>query len=249
MRLPKVTDVVKRALSFTPYRVTRSAPNRFEGIEHCLARLVVHGFEPGQVIDGGAHHGAFALAAHGLFPRARVAMIEPQPACRAALEALAALHGFAFHPYALSDRPGTVRMICGTAPDTGAHLAWPNQVAQPRDVVETVTAKTLDELFASGGDGAERTLLKLDLQGHELLALRGAIRTLQHVEVVITEVSFYQVAGAPKASEMIGFFDTSGFDLFDVAALAGRGRDDRLRQGDLVFVKRGSPLLADTAWA
>ena len=176
-------------------------------------------------------------------------MIEPQPACRAGLQQVAATHGFAFHPYAVSDRPGAVQMMCSTEPETGAHIALPNQIPGAGDVMETVAATTLDELFASGNDGTGRTLLKLDLQGHELLALQGAVVTLRHVEVVITEVSFYQIPGAPKVSELIGLFDTNGFDLFDVAGLAGRSRDDRLRQGDLVFVKRGSPLLADTAWA
>ena len=48
---------------------------------------------------------------------------------------------------------------------------------------------------------------------------------------------------------MVAFFDQSGFDLFDVAGLMGRRRDDRLRQGDFIFVRRGSALSADTGWA
>jgi len=62
-------------------------------------------------------------------------------------------------------------------------------------------------------------------------------------------VSFFKVAAEARFPERIAFFDTKGFDVFDLAALTGRQRDGRLRQGDLIVVRRGSPLLPDSAWA
>jgi len=108
---------------------------------------------------------------------------------------------------------------------------------------------TLDDLFASKCKTTDRTLLKLDLQGHELLALQGASVMLPLVEVVLVEVSFFQAFGEPKVHQLIEFFGNKGFEIFDVAALSSRIRDDRLRQGDLFFVRRDSQLIADNAWA
>ena len=68
------------------------------------------------------------------------------------------------------------------------------------------------------------------------------------VEVVITEVSFFQQIDEPKIAELVHYFDERGFDLFDIAALSGRTRDDRLKQGDFIFVRRDSALAADKAW-
>jgi hypothetical protein len=137
-------------------------------------------------------------------------------------------------------------MVCGETPGTGAHIAWDvNRSPASADVEAT----TLDHLFAATVTADDRILLKLDLQGHELLALSGASATLPLVEVVLIEVSFFQQTGEPTIPQIICFFDSKGFELFDIAALSGRTRDDRLRQGDLVFVRQGTTLLADRSWA
>jgi FkbM family methyltransferase len=237
--------IATRLLERTPYRITRSNANRFQAIVHCLGHLRRLGFRPRLIIDAGAHLGAFALEARRLFPGARLHMIEPQPACRAPLERLAAEHGFVLHPVAVSAAAGAVRMICGETPDTGAHIAW--EVNRSRANAD-VEATTLDHLFAAEAKADDRILLKLDLQGHELLALQGASATLPLIELVLVEVSFFQQIGEPTIRQIIAFFDTNGFDLFDIAALSGRTRDDRLRQGDFIFVRRGTPLLADRRW-
>jgi hypothetical protein len=42
---------------------------------------------------------------------------------------------------------------------------------------------------------------------------------------------------------------TRGFAVYDVAALASRPSDGRVRIGDLIFVRRGSALMDDDRWA
>lgn len=49
---------------------------------------------------------------------------------------------------------------------------------------------TLDTLMTEAGWVGSVDLLKIDVQGAELLALRGAEQTLPHVRVILTEVSF-----------------------------------------------------------
>jgi hypothetical protein len=94
-------------------------------------------------------------------------------------------------------------------------------------------------------------LLKLDLEGHEIAALRGAERLLDAVEVVIAEFQLYELGGngLPVFGDLLRFLEERGYALFDVACLSGRPRDRRLRMGDAVFVRSGTPLLADGAWA
>lgn len=243
-----LTDLAKWLIALTPYRVISGAPNRFQEVDACIARLQHrHGYRPRVIIDGGAHLGSFSLAAHKLFPDARVHLVEPQPACRPGLDKLAATLGFAFHPYALSDRAGTARLMCYATPNTGAFIAWNDTTTA--DVEVEVETRTLDQLFAAKLTPNDRALLKLDLQGHELIALAGAKALLPAVEVVVIEVSFFRQIAEPTIPQLIGFFDQAGFDLFDVAALSGRTRDDRLRQGDFIFVRRGSAISSDTNWS
>lgn len=238
-------DLARRLLALTPYRLERGAPNRFQAIDFTLQHLHELGYVPRQIIDGGAHLGWFALLARQVFPAAAIHMIDPQPACRAPLEDLAVKRGFGFNPYALSDQPGSVPMVSGDQPNTGAHLG----PAGPSEQVVAVEATTLDVLFADKCQAADRTLLKLDLEGHEMPALHGAARLLPMVEVILIEVSFFRQDAKPTAPQFIDYLVKAGFELFDLATLGGRAQDNRLRIADLVFVRRGSPLLADNAWA
>ena len=57
-----------------------------------------------------------------------------------------------------------------------------------------VPASTIDALLGSRLRLApdRRALLKLDLQGHELRALQGAVASLPSIELVLVEVSFFR---------------------------------------------------------
>jgi len=72
---------------------------------------------------------------------------------------------------------------------------------------------------------------------------------LSSIEIILTEVSFFSQAYEPSILELLAFLDEKGFLLYDVAALAGRTRDNRLRQGDLIFARKGTRLLEDGNWA
>jgi len=239
--------IAKRLMALTPYRLLRSAPNRFDAIEHFLHHVAKTGYRPHRIIDGGAHLGLFARCARAAFPAAEIHMIEPQPACAAALEKLARQPGFHFHPVALTSERRIVRMaVGGDGPNTGAHIAWVEH--QPRASVD-VQGDTLDALFAPQDGPQAWTFLKLDLQGHELPALRGAARLLERVDLLLTEVSFFTQFDEPTIAGIVGFLNDAGFDLYDVVSIAGRGRDDRARQGDFVFARRNTPIWTDRSWA
>lgn len=138
-------------------------------------------------------------------------------------------------------------MLCAEFPDTGALLD--HGTPGPAQKAVDVEATTLDSLFSDSCKPSDRTLLKLDLQGHELQALEGASRLLKHVEVALVEAPFFGDAGQPMVANIIGFFHRNGFDLFEIASLSGRPRDNRLREGDFLFVRQGSPISADAHWS
>ncbi len=240
-----LTPLLKKLLAYTPYRISRSAPNRFEGIEAFLGQIARRDYRPRVIIDGGAHLGWFAKKARTAFPAADIHLVDPQPACAATLRATATLPGFHFHPIALTSERKTVRMICDEVPNTGAHVAWSGNQHQANVDVQ---GDTLDALFGKSIDAESRAFVKLDLQGHELLALRGGRQILRHVELVLTEFSFFRQLEEASAADLLLFLDEAEFDLFDIVGVAGRVRDDRARSGDLVFARRQSPLWADRTW-
>jgi len=241
--------IFKALLRQTPYRVIRGGSNnRFDAIEDVLNGLRSRGFSPTIIIDGGANIGNFTLQVKRFFPRATVHLIEPQPACYEALAKFSPENGFYVHRYALVSSSGRIRnihlAIDPNAVTTGAHITFEKDAHS----IEVPTV-TVDELLANHIKSGNEYFIKLDLQGFELEALAGAENTLKKTEVILTEVSFYAQAYEPPIENLIRFLDERGFSLYDVASLYGRPRDGRARQGDFVFVRRDSPLMADRGWS
>jgi FkbM family methyltransferase len=237
-----VKQIIKAIIAQTPYRIVRDrGANRFQAIDVSLRNMKDCGFYPSVVIDGGAHLGSFSLMAKHIFPNAAFHLVEPQPACSAILKVLCAKEKFILYECALGDHIGKVGLSPTSEPNTGAHIV-------PNSETSIVSASTLDALFGQRISAHDRALLKMDLQGYELHALRGGPKLLRSIEVILTEVSFYSQAYEPAILYLMTFLDTSDFQLYDIAALAGRARDNRAAQGDFVFVRKGSQLLDDTRW-
>jgi hypothetical protein len=77
-------------------------------------------------------------------------------------------------------------------------------------------------------------LLKLDVQGFELEALRGAERVLASVDTVLTECSFVPFySGQALFDEVRDFLHERGFRL--VGGAISAAHDRRWEQGDFVF--------------
>jgi FkbM family methyltransferase len=234
--------LVKALLAQTSYRIVRDkGQNRFQAIGPCLNVMRARGYTPKVVIDGGAHIGSFSIAAQSIFPDATFHLIEPQTACFDSLGKVCAKKGFIFHKCALAERKGQIYLTQTGGPSTGAHITRDEPNGKP------VAAETLDSLFGSITRN-DRALLKLDLQGYELNALRGAAVFLRAAEAILTEVSFFAQAYEPPIATIVSFLNDHGFVLYDIASLSGRSRDNRLHQGDFVFVRTGSQLLKDGQW-
>jgi hypothetical protein len=137
-------------------------------------------------------------------------------------------------------------MVCDEIPGTGAQLVGSSTIYSGK--TQDVEVTSLDSLFSSIIKPSDRMLLKLDLQGHELMALKGASHILEFVEVALIEASFIGQSDEVTLPGVMDFFFRNGFDLFDIASLNGRPRDNRLREGDFLFVRRGSQISADAAW-
>jgi len=242
----------KRLAQAVGLTVHRARPeNRFEAMTEALTMMRHRGYAPRVVIDGGANLGQWTTVASAVFPQAVFNLIEPQPRCQEHLRATLTAPRFQVHPFALT-APGVrqVRLASagGEGISTGAFVT-DRQWSADVDILEA-PATTLDELVADRVTEADRALLKLDLEGHELAALQGATTLLGRVEAVVIEVSFYDIfnQGRPLFAEVLDRLSHAGFVLYDFAALYPRARDQRLRMADAILVRTDSPLLDDVSW-
>jgi FkbM family methyltransferase len=136
---------------------------------------------PGDIfVDGGSHIGFYALvAAAKVGAQGRVIAFEPAERTRLNLLRNVALSKFDWvevRPNALSDQVQTRTFY------TFGEEAWGSSSFAPPDTVdgrraEQVETTTLDQAL-TGTDLSRVRLLKLDVEGAELAALRGATRLL-----------------------------------------------------------------------
>lgn len=190
------------------------------GVEH-LAVLRSLG-EVWTVIDIGANHGQFALAARHSLPQARIVSFEPLPRPAGTFRRV-----FAGDPQAtlfeaaIGPEAGEATIHVSRRDDSSSLL--PIAAMQDRLFPGTAEAGTqqvqvgrLAE-FLSQADITPPALLKLDVQGFELQALAGCEDLLPRFAWVYVECSFVELyAGQPLADEVIDWLRGRGFRMAGV---------------------------------
>ena len=197
------------------------------------------------VIDVGAYDGAITAEYLEVFPKALCHALEPHPATFGELAGRFRGNPRArVHRLALSDTVGKGVLHAFPTPATNSLLA---PVANVADVVgrghmdsvlyEDVEVTTLD-VFAAGVGLSHIDVLKLDVQGAEVLVLRGAHELLrrQAIGLVVTEVNF-----VPVYQLQAFYYDVAvvlaeyGYRLYDYYNFH-YGPGGQLHWGDAIFV-------------
>lgn len=197
------------------------------------------------MVDGGAHDGLMARRfVDRLRPReVAVHAFEPNPDLQEELRRnLAGVPG-GIHRAALAQQSGSIDLYFNNSPMTASALPATDLTARYfADVNESigaapVPAVSLDDWFARSGMPAV-DILKLDLQGYELQALRGAERVLAAgVGLLYVEVNFARFyAGGALYGEIEQFLRRRGYQLLNLYHLCTHEPDGQVGSADAIFV-------------
>lgn len=194
-------------------------------------------------VDGGANMGYWsAVCLGGGLCRSGALAVDPSPATFDALMRTSAL------------TPGIVPVHAALSDVSGAtvYLELVEYHAMTRVGARSgiaVTTITLDDLLDRNGVGSdEPVVVKLDIEGHELPALRGAARLLQREHALIVEDfardAWRNVAWLLGQGESVWYVDTRGraqhvADVSTAAALATADTGKPEASRNFVSVVRG----------
>lgn len=223
-----------------PQQVVVQTPSFKERIEN----MIQCGFAPKCVFDCGASIGYWSFEVSKLFPGAQIVAIEPNDLVidktREQLKSV---------------EPQVIIEHCAIGASPGkAHLnIWDNEQTSmsgsslkehvqgdPGNKME-VRLDTLDQICDR--HQLVPDLVKLDLQGGELDALKGAAKILQSTEVVISEFGCLPAyIDRTTPFDLMQVMYDNDYCLYDIIDLIYRPYDNALTGGDFIFVKNDSPL-------
>jgi FkbM family methyltransferase len=212
----------------------------FRDMQRLLQGSAVRG-----IVDGGAYHGEIALRFAGMYPGAKIMAFEPAHRAFEVLEQTArakpairavnlGLSSSAHSQTLYLNAQDTTNSLSPVASGGEKYQSW-QTVNVGKEEVHLVP---LDDWVGENGAGPI-DLIKLDLQGHELEALRGALRCLQTtVRLIYMEVEFVRIYQENCLYyEIEEFLRPLGFELYQLYNLT-RGDDGQLVCGDAIFISR-----------
>lgn len=160
----------------------------------------------GDFVDVGAHVGIYGTTAcRALRPGRRALLFEPNPVARRQLEHNLELNGVTVAtvlPLAASDGPGSAVLHVPTSPDAAWSSLLGGGFAEgvPVDVETSTVDREVERL------GLAPSVVKIDVEGHELAVLAGAAGTIErHRPVVICEVSAHTALAVAERAKTLGY--------------------------------------------
>jgi FkbM family methyltransferase len=191
------------------------------------------------VVDAGASIGDITIKFTEDFPNSEVHALEPFPKFFEILNEKSKIYNRII-PYAcaLSNTNGKALLNINKSEGTNSLLNTEFHKSNPHSsLLETkgtieVETKTLDKIFPK----ETIDLLKLDLQGGEYNALKGAENLLKHgrIKCIICEVMFQKsYKNQSNGSELILYLEEQGFKIFNF--YQNHYHHGELLQSDIIF--------------
>lgn len=208
------------------------------------------GFSPKQMIDAGAFRGFWTKSTSKIFPGSQIVTIEPNPHIETELRKT--MSDITPHPIivqrGVGETPGQFQFNIWGDPKTATSASMQSHIQGEASIQVDIQVDTLDNIAKEYN--IEPDLVKLDLQGSELKALKGATSLLQKVEMFMVEfgcLEAYLDRATPR--DILNIFFDNDYCLYDIVDLHYRPYDGALTGGDFIFIKNSSPLRAYKNWS
>lgn len=194
------------------------------------------------VLDVGANEGQFARVVRRILPEATIHSFEPVSQCFDALTRLASEDRRLFaHKVALGAEELQTQIHVNAFTPASSLLStaptlvekWPHTAKTSTQPVKVIT---LDS-WASQRRLERPILIKLDVQGYEGQVIQGGAETLQATDVMIAEISFFELyQGQTRFDELYTTLTRAGFQF---AGTIGNMCDaaSRILASDAVFIR------------
>jgi FkbM family methyltransferase len=207
-------------------------------------------FNPKLILDVGANNAGWSETVKDIFPNAKIVLAEPLAEFKPAIEKYLEKNPSDLAVFKAIGSKTEIKEITVTTNylDASTFLyekldASSNYEKREIDVI------TIDQLLKEHHLAAP-DIIKLDIQGYEMEALKGANSTFGKTEMYIIEVSLFPFIKEDREliDDIIIFMKEKGYSIYDFAGFLRRNYDGALSQCDICFVKKDSFLRQSNIW-
>jgi FkbM family methyltransferase len=203
------------------------------------ARYLAELCNPHTVLDVGVGYGTPEL--YKAFPNSFFLLVEPITEYRVILDHLEILKDYKVIYKAVDEAVGVKEILVDTQDFQKSSfnrrisaIATNNQLERRQ-----IEVTTLDEIFRDNPEIESPVLLKVDTEGYELNALRGATELLSKTEVVIAEVTVApRFEGGYFFEELHSFMNANGLYVYDFLHIEYGLRRTGAQYVDVIFKRR-----------
>lgn len=207
-----------------------------------LNNLIKAGVKPRSVLDIGAYHGEWTIEFLSKFPESNILMIEAQASKMKRLEVISQKYeNIKCYEAVISSVDGET--VTFFEDETASFASFQNMEKGVKKQTETVDT-ILNKIGFPSPD-----FIKIDIQGFELEALKGAKSALSTTEFCLLECTALNIGGTePMLIEVLNFMDEKDFQLYDISQIMRRPFDNAIFQLDILFIHKKSSFISKKVW-
>ncbi len=256
-------NIIKSCLHLAGYEINKisksitagndiGSDKRPVGDMRCLLEDLKHrGLKCRTFLDVGANDAMYSRMVKGIFPNASFCLIEPLIEMKEYIELFC--RDFSNTTYiraGAASKSGKLTMTVWDGFAGSSFVPSTDQTLLNNGKQRDVEVITIDDLIDSKKLKLPE-LIKLDIQGFEVEALKGAIKTFGFTEVYIIEVSLFPYNESPQLpvfSDVVSFMLDRDYVVYDFPGFLRRPLDGALGQCDVCFVKKHGFLKTKNGW-
>lgn len=187
------------------------------------------------IIDIGSNKGQFSILARSFFPKAKIYSFEPQKKYLDIQKKILSKNNINYFNIGLGSKKFKKKFYITNREDSSSFLKPSNTGLNDYEIknIRNVKLDKLDNILKSHNI-EKPALIKLDVQGLELEALKGGIKILKDIDYIIIEISYKKIYhNQASKKELIKFFKKNHFKMKKITNITKL--DNGLFQADYLY--------------